>query len=668
MPEYLRPAVYTERVDSSAPGISIIRTDIAAFIGIAESGPLDRPVPVQSFRQFQAHFGGFTGQGYLAYSVRAFFENGGRRCWVVRVASKLEGLGARAANTTLSDSTQPFWQIEAANPGCWGNDLSVALRTQRSAQTVLDPLQSRPDYGVTPTVAGFERGSLVRLSQAGSATRQRVVSAVDAAAKRLYWVHPQPGRGLPYDASLSGFDPNLPITAESISYQVLVHRKGRLLAHFSGLSLIPEHPNYGPTVLGPAQYPTRLNGRERLPGAPPPVVIRELRTSSSAIPALLAITEGERIPLQDGKDGLNQLAVSDFIGEQVSPLDSDAVKERKQRGIEALHLVDEISVVAIPDIVIQPIPDPTYQPDPLPEPDPCIKCPPPPEPSQAFQPRPRTQELPPRFSDDQVFQVQAALVEHCELRADRFAVLDPPFSAAQNDSAGVGAVLAWRARFDSTYAALYYPWLLVSEPRLTAPVRAIPPCGHVIGQYAQADLSIGVHKAAANRELVWAQDVSVPLSDGQHEVLNPLGINAIRDTLGRGIRIMGARTVSSDPDWRYVNVRRLVLMIRKAIDLSTQWAAFEPNNNLTRNKLTLALTSFLTAVWQQGALIGAAPEEAFFVKCDEENNPPDQRDLGRLLAQVGVAPSKPFEFIVLRVGRQGNELEISEAGFIARAA
>jgi len=115
-------------------------------------------------------------------------------------------------------------------------------------------------------------------------------------------------------------------------------------------------------------------------------------------------------------------------------------------------------------------------------------------------------------------------------------------------------------------------------------------------------------------------------------------------------------------------VRRLLIMIRKAVDMSIQWSVFEPNNALTRNKLQLALASFLTALWQQGALTGAAVQEAFFVKCDEENNPAVERDKGRLLAEVGVAPSKPFEFVVLRIGRQGNELEIAEAGFMARAA
>lgn len=668
MSERLRPGVYTERVDASAPGIAVIRTDIAAFVGIAESGPLHTPVPVQSFRQFQAHFGDFTGQGYLAYSVRAFFENGGQRCWVIRVASRHASFGANSASVVIESAGKPIWQIEAANPGCWGNDLSVAIRTQRLAQTESIPELSRPEFAVVSTVAGFQRGSLVHITQAGSSHQQRVVSAVDAVNKRLYWMSPKQGIGLPYDSPLHGFDLNNKVTLSSVLYRVLVYRKGRLLTHFSGLSLIPESAGYGPQVLASARYPVHLNEQQRLPAPPAPIVIRELRENTNNIPTLLTVEEGALLSLQGGSDGLSKLSVSDYIGEQVSPLDSDQLKTRKTRGIEALNLIDEIAVVGIPDIVIQPDPGPDYLPDPPAIIDPCVHCPPAAEPVAIFAPRRQAKEVPPRFSDEQIFQVQSALIEHCERRCDRVAVLDPPLNAAQNDHLGLGAILAWRARFDSSYAALYYPWLRVLEPRNTASTRVIPPSGHVMGQYANVDLAAGVHQAAANQSLEWVQASSVPLSDGQHEVLNPVGINAIREVLGRGIRVMGARTLSADPDWRYMNVRRLLLMIRKAVDIATQWAVFEPNDDNTRNKLSMALRSFLTAIWQQGALVGATAEQAFFVKCDQENNPPEQRDKGQLLAHIGIAPSKPFEFVVLRVGRQGNELEITESVLLARAA
>jgi phage tail sheath protein FI len=179
-----------------------------------------------------------------------------------------------------------------------------------------------------------------------------------------------------------------------------------------------------------------------------------------------------------------------------------------------------------------------------------------------------------------------------------------------------------------------------------------------LGQYASADLSVGVHKAPANDPLSWIQDVTVGLDDELHGLLNHAGVNVVRPLPGRGIRILGARTVSSDPDWRYVNVRRLLLMIEKAIELSIQWAAFEPNDEITRNKIRLSILSFLIALWQRGAFSGNNVEEALFVKCDEENNPPNERDNGRMWVDIGVAPAKPFEFIVVRVGRIDNAFEI----------
>ena len=151
-----------------------------------------------------------------------------------------------------------------------------------------------------------------------------------------------------------------------------------------------------------------------------------------------------------------------------------------------------------------------------------------------------------------------------------------------------------------------------------------------------------------------------PVGNELHALFNTAGINVVRSLPGRRIRILGARTVSSDPDWRFVNVRRLLMMIERALYISLQWAAFEPNGELTWAKIRLAITSFLITLWQAGALVGESMAEAFFVKCDEETNPARERDNGRLICLVGVAPSQPFEFVVLRVGRAGNEFEVQE--------
>jgi phage tail sheath protein FI len=653
--------VYYQRVDDSAPAISAIRTDIAGFVGISSRGPVDRPIPVQSWRQFQAYFGDFTGAGYLAYSVRAFFENGGRRCWVVRAASP----AAEAAGVTLLDSRQPApreaWRVTASSEGAWGNQLAVRLVETHRAQTRTIPAGSTPDFAVVEATAGFGRGSLVRLAQ-GSLRAWKVAAGVEPAGQRLLWVHTDPRLRLRYDAPLSGFNLQAPIVIESVEYDLLVWEAGRLLRIYAGLALVPEHARYGPAVLPEEGW---HDNPEDFPPAPEPVAILEKR-DLDGLPgdgfSPLDVSPQETLYLAGGADGLANLQAYDFTGEPVDPLDDDRAARRKRRGLRALELVGEVAILAVPDILIQPVEIAPRQPQPACIPDPCLPAPPPPP---AAPPQVEPPELPPVFPDEAVYQVQAAMVQQCEALRDRIAVLEPPYPTARGDgpgaAMGISRLQAWRSRFDSKYAALYYPWLLVVDPlRENALTRPIPPSGHAAGQYARTDFETGVHKAPANAPLVWVQDASLLVNPEMHGLLNEQGINVVRSFSGRGLRIFGARTVSSDPDWRYVNVRRLLMMIAKAVYLSTQWAVFEPNDAITRAKLHLSLTSFLAALWQKGALMGEAPEQAFFVRCDEDNNPPFERANGRLLAEVGVAPSQPFEFVVLRVGRTGNEFEISE--------
>ena len=694
MPAYQTPGVYYERVDAAPPGIAAIRTDIAGFVGIARRGPLHAAVPVQSWRQFQSYFGEFTGAGYLAYAVRAFFENGGRRCWVVRVASEIADTAVAAVQGLTTSPGPPrvdFWRVAAFSPGVWGNDLEITIRETHRAQTKTDSKDHKPEYCVVESISGFVRATHVRLSQEGIDPVWKVVSEVDVGRNRLIWVHEKPEARLPYDAPLAGFNLNRSIFIESVEYTILVRELGRLIRVYEGLSLVPEHARYGPRVL-----PQLVIAREgsatdeslfvkaggplqSLPSVPEPIMIKDLRgedlsdvqshwkslklkplaTWDEKSPTPLPIVTARDMPLTGGAEGLALLSVHDFIGEEINPLDSDELKQKKRRGLRAMEDINEVAIVAIPDIHIQPFAIPPKSPLLPCVPDPCL---PPGPPSPAIPRTPSIGDLPPIFSESDIFQVQAALIQQCENLRDRIALLDPPFAVARNDALGVGAVRAWRSRFDSKYAAFYYPWVRVVDPLRpgAAITRDIPPSGHAAGQYAKTDFQVGVHKAPANASLLWTQDVTVVINDAVHGVLNPDGINAIRPLPGRGIRIFGARTVSSDPEWRFINVRRLLMMIEKAIYISIQWAVFEPNDRFTRAKLRLALTSFLLALWQKGALMGATANDAFFVKCDEQNNPATERGNGRLIAEVGVAPSQPFEFVILRVGRMDNEFEITE--------
>jgi len=663
MKSYDAPGVYFERTDASPPRINSLRTDVAGFVGIAERGPVNAPLPIQSWRQFEAHFGSFIGAGYLAYTVRAFFENGGRRCWVARVASEL----AETAEVILkSQATSiPRWRISAYSPGAWGNELEVELQQTHRAQAKTIPQAGTSEYSVVTSLAGFARGTHVCLSQAGRPKQWKVVSEADPVTNRMYWIHPHPEARLPYDEPLGGFLAGEPILIESVEYTLLARERGRLVRVYDELSLIPNQRRYGPDVVVGLNLPNNSESIQLVSNGPEPIVIRECKQDQTILnPVMpLDVPPVGRLKLQGGADGLTNLGVRDFTGEEVFPQDDDDVRARKEKGITALNTIEEVSMIAVPDIHIRPVERRTRRPVPC-EPDPCLPSQLP-EPMQVSVRVPG--EMPPVFDDEAVFTVQMFLVNQCEKRRDRFAILDPPFSTAEHDKLGTAAIRQWRRRFESSYAALYYPWLKVVDPLRDphALTRIIPPSGHVAGQYARGDLSVGVHKAPANIALNWSEDVTAQISESEHGVLNPFGINAIRAFPGRGIRVYGARTVSSDPDWRFVNVRRLMMMIGEAIDAALQWVVFEPNNHVTRTKVTLILRNFLFSLWQQGALMGGTPDAAFFVKCDEANNPSSERANGRLLAEIGVAASQPFEFVILRVGRVNNALEIFEVGTAA---
>jgi len=672
---YTTPGVYYETVDASGAAISAVRTDVAGFVGIAERGPVDVPVPVESWRQFQAHFGDVIGSGYLAYIVRGFFENGGRRCWVVRVASRDPLSGVESASVVLRQAavTADVWRVRASSPGTWGNALTIQLRETHRAQTTALLAGSTPTYTAVTSTSGFARGTLVRLVQPPPAAPiYKVVNDVDPVERRLLWTTDRAERRLSYDAPVTGLDPAQPVMAESVEYTIAVTERGIPVAVHEGLTLIPEHLAYGPRVLAGMMAPLDREAERGTPAAPYRIAIDELRERFGSDPLMprpaLVVVGPNDLPasgtmtLEGGRDGLRLLAATDFTGDEWAPEDSDEIKAARRRGFRALGEVDEIALVAVPDILIHPIAPPQIAPLPPCVPNPCL----PHASTPTAVPAPRAPiELPPVFDEEDVYRVHADLVQHCEAKRDRFALLDPPFDAAHDVALGVAGIRSWRQRFDSKMGALYHPWVRVVDPLrgTRTPTRDVPPSGHVAGQIARTDLSVGVHKAPANDVLEWAQDVTFTLDDEHHGVLNELGVNVIRALPGRGLRIMGARTVSSDPSWRYVPVRRLVLMVMKAIDIATQWAVFEPNDAATRERLRLSLTVYLATLWEQGQLAGASIEEAFFVKCDLENNTEDDRAEGRLVADVGIAPAIPFEFVVVRVWRARNELEIAEATF-----
>jgi phage tail sheath protein FI len=265
------------------------------------------------------------------------------------------------------------------------------------------------------------------------------------------------------------------------------------------------------------------------------------------------------------------------------------------------------------------------------------------------------------------------MLAHCELMGDRMAILDGPESVidverltrvgsatvpakvkkAEGDAAnapGTEENTGLRPR-QSDYGSFYFPWIVVRDP-LTGEITSTPPSGHMAGVWARTDTLRGVHKAPANEPVRGAVDLTYRVTKVEQDVLNPQGVNCIRHFPAEGIRVWGARTLAAGAsEWRYLNVRRLFNMLKESIADGTRWIVFEPNDNLLWKSIRRDINAFLTRVWRDGALMGRTPQEAFFVKCDEETNPPDVRDAGQVVTVIGVAPVKPAEFVIFKISQ-----------------
>ncbi|MER5988942.1 phage tail sheath subtilisin-like domain-containing protein [Streptomyces sp. NPDC001787] len=336
---------------------------------------------------------------------------------------------------------------------------------------------------------------------------------------------------------------------------------------------------------------TRVNARSEL------IEVRESgRGAAPARPEPQAVTLAPAAPVAGGAGALTPEL---YVG------DAD-----RRTGLGGLEAVDEVTMVAIPDLM------------------------------SALQ-----RGL---LDLDAVIAVQQGLISHCRLMGDRVAILDPPpgFSPQQ--------IKGWRtdrANYDSKYATLYYPWISIATPASGGRPVLVPPSGHIAGVWARNDDTRGVHKAPANEVVRGAVALQTQLTKGEHDLLNPIGLNCIRSFPGRGIRVWGARTLASDPAWRYLNVRRLFNYLEESILAGTQWVVFEPNDDALWARIRRTVSAFLVNEWRKGSLFGLTPDEAFYVKCDRETNPPESIDAGQVICEIGVAPVKPAEFVVFRLSQ-----------------
>ncbi|MFJ9039047.1 phage tail sheath family protein [Streptomyces sp. NPDC102406] len=509
MPSYLSPGVYVEEVASGSRPIEGVGTSVAAFVGLAPTGPLNAPTLVTNWSQYVASFGEFADGYYLAHSVYGFFNNGGSAAYIVRVGGVPGGVAAESGGTADAAPALP-----AAEP------LALGTFTVTAAA-------SAPGGGpVTVEVADAEGE--------GPADRFRLI--VKEAGK----------------------------VAETYDVSAKKNSRNYVVAQVKERSKLIVVQESAPA----AQLARPENQTLALPVAPPVVAA-------------------------DGQAG-----PAEYLGDSAD-----------RTGFGGLEAVDEISMVAVPDLMA------------------------------AYQRG--------AIDAEALKAVQLGLIAHCELMGDRVALIDPPPGLNARD------IRVWRqetAGYDSKYAALYYPWVKVFDPAV-GQTRLVPPSGHVAGVWARNDFERGVHKAPANEVVRGAVDVEMKITRGEQDLLNPIGVNCIRPFPGRGIRVWGARTLASDPAWRYLNIRRYFNYLEESILIGTQWVVFEPNDEALWARISRNVSAFLVNEWRNGALFGSRPEDAFYVKCDEETNTPESVDLGRVVCEIGVAPVKPAEFVVFRLAQ-----------------
>ena len=484
----------------------------------------------------------------------------------------------------------PLLTVHARYEGQWSDRLRVRVRPSPLTETVVAAAAGQDDSPITLCTAVGLQVGSVLSIRRGGAEIAR--QRVTGVDQSANEVELDGGAAVELQVG------DVVVSQEFSLIVELLDASGRVASDeaFDNLALDPVHPRYPPTIVGRFD---RAAGESEPAGLSDLVRLSDLTRDDVEVDVVGAADlrlslpfDGVARTLDGGGDDLAGITELTYRG-----LDAADVADRT--GIHALTGVDDISIVAVP--------------------------------GQAGQ------------------VVQNEMLTHCERMRYRIAVLD---SAA---NARLGDVQTQRQQFDSTRGALYYPWLVVADPFGRVGDRlAVPPSGHVCGAFAGTDTERGVHKAPANVVVRNILGLQANVTTGEQEILNPRGINVIRDfsSLGRSRRIWGARTVTSDAEWIYVPVRRLFLFIEKSIERGTQFAVFEPNAPALWATVSRSLTNFLTSVWRDGALLGNSAEEAFFVEVGETTMTQSDIDNGRLIVLVGIAPVKPAEFVIFRISQK----------------
>ena len=649
------PGVYIEEFAPGAP-IQGVGTSTAAFIGTATQGPLRTPTLIQSWDAFVSTFGGFIAEvpaSYLEPAVYGFFLNGGTTCYIVRVGTAVMAsvpLDARSG-------ALPVLIAQALQEGPGGNSITVQvvdssrltkmLADAGSAATTLTAFQANTNI----TAISADRRQLTVASNAGFAPGDRVLLTKGAIKATAVVKSTQStdtvvlevpvggatnyGGGTLRTADLVPGQRTFRVTVPSgVSLSQALPRGASMKIELSGTSEIHTIDSAGGDTVTlsdallntydmstPATLPTvaslefDLVIHDALTGANETFTYLAMNPQhpsywgNNVASKLVTIKDPPAPPVPAPADPRPAVATYNLAG----GLPDDRatawsnLTANPHDSLDLLKAFDDVSLVSIPGGIDKA--------------------------------------------------VQQAIIDHCESMQDRFAILDSKrdFKAGESIQTQFADV-----RSEKGFAALYYPWILARNP-LTGKDELWPPAGHIAGVFARTDTERGVHKAPANAAIRGALGLQYRLTNDQQGLLNLLGVNVLRVFPEQAQpMVWGARTTALDRNWQYVNVRRLFLFLEESIQEGIGWAVFEPNNLALWQKLKRTITEFLTRVWRDGALFGETADKAFYVRIDEVLNPPSTQALGRLYIEIGVRPTYPAEFIIVRIGIWQGGAETSE--------
>ncbi len=667
MPELLTPGVFIQEVDLGPQPIEGVSTSTGGFVGETERGQEGAPTLVTSFADYQRKFGGFLQGKFLPLAIRGFFDNGGRRAFIVRAV----GAGAAQAHSDVVDGYEVAL-LATLQPAATAGNFVIRVASVVGLQTT-QAVVVFPTNGVgtslTFTIVSINAGggSITATPPGGTTAAQ--IAAIKPATHAVRFTTAAPGtppaddviRFLARDKGLFA-NGRLKVLLTPVYVSSTTVSATTTTANQFVVSQIAPFA-VGQTVeielaAGARAYPTvtavdPVTSRVTFSASPAGTAAGDsLRVTGwqldvffdgtlvESIPKITSITSttapdnlsntinstsawvrvdpGTALTLaigpvtsagavnfpffKDGKPG-------DFTGGSAGTVSDNTFigvdLAGARTGLKALEVQEGVSIIAVPG---------------------------------------QTSE-----------NVIGELIGQAERKLDRFAVFE-----SAND-ADIQVVLALRGQFNSRFGAMYHPWLQVLDP-VTDTTINVPPSGHIIGAYARTDNDRGVFKAPANVTVRGVSGFARVVPDGEQDLLNPAGVNVLRTFEGLGNVIWGARTISAEGLWKYVPVRRLFIFIEQSIVRGTRFAVFEPNDQRLWAKIRDAVVNFLTTQWRAGALFGAKPEEAFFVRVDETTTTQDDRDNGRVNIIVGIAPVKPAEFIVFQIGQAPSSVIIAEQG------